>query len=168
MAIDDLGLITLARCHYRKRRLLGWFTSPPDALESDTEVRGHPWGKSEREPSSGPIRTADRKMENPRCRRHHDRARRPLTFTYLGRPAALNINAMSKRRAGDRPSARPAPVDAGNAVALVARYNKNCTHRRSANSTLVAEPSPIVPSNRSTERHNRFDNAALGDIQNSA
>ena len=35
---------------------------------------------------------------------------RPLTFTYLGRPAALNINAMSKRRAGDRPSARPAPV----------------------------------------------------------
>ena len=68
LAIDDLGLITLARCHYRKRHLVGWFTSPPDALESDTEVRGRPSGKPEREPSSGPICTTDRRMENPRCR----------------------------------------------------------------------------------------------------
>jgi SnoaL-like domain len=29
LAIDDHGLITHARCHYRKRHLVGWFTSPP-------------------------------------------------------------------------------------------------------------------------------------------
>ncbi len=38
LAIDDHGLITLARCHYRKRHLVGWFTSPPDVPERDTEV----------------------------------------------------------------------------------------------------------------------------------
>jgi hypothetical protein len=68
LAIDDHGLITLARCHYRKRHLVGSFTSPPDVLESDTEVRGRPSGKPEREPPGGPIRATDRRMGNPRCR----------------------------------------------------------------------------------------------------
>ena len=68
LAIDDHGLITHARCHYRKRHLVGWFTSPSDVLESDTEVRGRPSGKPEREPPGRPIRTTDRRMGNPRCR----------------------------------------------------------------------------------------------------
>ncbi len=68
LAIDDHGLITLARCHYRKRRLVGRFTSSPDVLEIGTKVRGRLSGKPEREPPGGPIRTTDRRMRNPRCR----------------------------------------------------------------------------------------------------
>jgi hypothetical protein len=45
LTIDDHGLITDARCHYRKR-LDGVVHLTPDALDSDTEVRGRPLGQA--------------------------------------------------------------------------------------------------------------------------
>jgi hypothetical protein len=44
---------------------------------------------------------------------------RPLTFTYLGRPASLYIDAMSKRRARPVTSASTAAISAERPVAVV-------------------------------------------------
>ncbi len=46
-------------------------------------------------------------------------SRRPLTFSYLGRPAALYIDAMSKRRARPVTSASTAVISAERPVAVV-------------------------------------------------
>jgi hypothetical protein len=46
-------------------------------------------------------------------------SRRPLTFSYLGRPAALYTDAMSKRRARPVTPAPAAAIPAGRPVAVV-------------------------------------------------